>query len=222
MRSLIQPSVVKSAGFAAVLTTLACWPRLALWPMRRDAVWFLLVFILWAAFFLWSFVFAWQEKHSGRPVFRRAIPARLWVAVTLCGLCGAAVLRWFLDPLVHQWLPLDFPSDLATWGAMLLFTLGLEQLFLCFAPLALFARLFHRIVPAMAATVCFGVLVMLLKLQSAAVAPAPLVLLALVLFRVAGGFLVLHFYVNGGVLLVWWWAVLVQSRHLLELAGGGS
>ena len=222
MRSLIQPQVLKSAGFAAALTTLACWPRIALWTDRGDAVWFLLMFIAWAAFFQWSFVFAWHEKYSGRPVFRRVISTQLWVIVTLCGLAGAMVLRWFLDPIVREWLPKDYPRELPTWGAMLLFTLGLEQLFVGFAPFALFVRLFQKVTPAVMATVCFGVFILVLKVQTAVVSPAAGTLLALVLFRVAGGFLVMHFYLKGGVFLVWWWAVLVQCRHLPDLLTGGK
>ena len=33
------------------------------------------------------------------------------------------------------------------------------------------------------------------------------------------GFLAVWFYLRGGVLLIWWWTLLIEARHLLDLAG---
>ena len=33
------------------------------------------------------------------------------------------------------------------------------------------------------------------------------------------GFLAVSFYLRGGVFLSWWWTLLIEARHLLNLAG---
>jgi hypothetical protein len=35
--------------------------------------------------------------------------------------------------------------------------------------------------------------------------------------KIAMGFLAVSFYLRGGVLLVWWWTILFEARHLLNL-----
>ena len=52
----------------------------------------------------------------------------------------------------------------------------------------------------------------------AAPTPMPTALLASVLLlRLAIGSLSVWFYLRGGVLLAWWWGVLLHSRHLWTL-----
>ena len=47
----------------------------------------------------------------------------------------------------------------------------------------------------------------------------PLLLVALLASRIVTGFLAVWFYLRGGVLLIWWWTVLFEARHLLDLGG---
>jgi hypothetical protein len=37
--------------------------------------------------------------------------------------------------------------------------------------------------------------------------------------RIGMGFLSVSFYLRGGVLLSWWWTLLVEARNLLDVAG---
>ena len=80
MRSLAEPRVLLRAAVAGAVTAAACYPRLANWTQRQDAVWFLVAVMGWAGFVMWAAVFAWQEKHSGVRVFPRNVPARMWLA----------------------------------------------------------------------------------------------------------------------------------------------
>ncbi len=143
MRSLVQPAVLRASALAAALSALACWPRLALWTERTDAIGFLLAVVAACAFFLWNFVFGWHERYTQRPVFAPVEP-KLWSLVTVLALVVAIVVRIAGDPFVRPLAPDEFPNDLATWAAMLLFGVGLGSVFLVFAPFALFVRLTRR------------------------------------------------------------------------------
>ena len=46
-----------------------------------------------------------------------------------------------------------------------------------------------------------------------------LLFVMLLVVRIVMGFLSVSFYVRGGVLLSWWWTLLIESRHLLNLSG---
>ena len=58
MRSLAKPQVLIRAGYATAITTLACYPRLAIWLERPYSTLFGCMMVLWTAFILWAFVFA--------------------------------------------------------------------------------------------------------------------------------------------------------------------
>src|SRR5580692_5208493 len=98
MRLLAQPKVLARAGAAALITALACYPRLAMWSERMHSVLFLWLMLLWAAFVLWAFVFAWQFEYSRRPVLGLDFQPKLWVAATLCGAAWATLLHFLIDP----------------------------------------------------------------------------------------------------------------------------
>jgi hypothetical protein len=217
MRSLAQPEVLKSAGTAAVLSSLACLPRLWLWPHRRYDLWYLEATMFLGSTVLWAFVFAWHTKYTQRPVFSLKTGLVAFLLVTLSGVAVAILLHVWLDPSLRLRTPEDYPRTIVQWMALVLFSLAFNQLFLVFAPFAWAMRLFQN--PRMAGllTVLFGVFVLMLKHHSS---PTPMpsgLLLSLLAVRIAVAALSVYFFWRGGVLLVWWWGLLLQSRHLWRL-----
>jgi hypothetical protein len=221
VRSLLQPGVLKSAGTAALITSLVCFPRLALWSDPPHQLWFLSLTLAWASFILWSFVFGWRPQNAHRPIL--AVKARpvLWSAATLAGLAGAVMLRLFIDSVLQPLVPGDYPDTHEAWLAMTLFTLAFDQLFLCFAPFAFFVRLLQNQRAAAGLTVLFGVALLCLRIKSLAPLVSPFFIAELFVWRTAAGFLTLYFYLNGGALLAWWWVLLLQLRHLITLTVRG-
>ncbi len=219
MRLLLQPRVLSLASLAAALTALACFPRFALWENRPTPVWYLEVMIFLCSLILWGFVFAWHTKFSGRQVFLRKVETKPFVAVTLLALFASTIFHLWLDPKLRTLLPKDYPVDWQHWFAFVLFALAVNQLFQTFAPFAWLMRLLkHRLV-AMCLTAAFGAFVLTMKLQTIS-APLPdWLLAALLTARITLGFLAVAIYLRGGVLLVWWWTVVFEARHLLDLKG---
>jgi hypothetical protein len=218
MRLLTQPTVLARAGVAATITALACYPRLAMWSERTHSVLFLWLMLLWAVFVLWAFVFAWQWEYGHRPVLGLTFSPKLWAIATLCGVAWAALLYFLIDPQLRVITPKEFPTDGNSWLAMSLFAIGFDPLFLCFAPFAFFARLSRRPEVPVALTVLFGISVFWLRMHYSPVLPAPGFIALMMTMRLAAGFLSVWFYLRGGALLVWWVALILQLRHLLDLA----
>ena len=217
MRSLLQPGVLKSAAASALITSLVCFPRLALWSDRPQPLWLLSLTLTWASFILWSFVFGWRLKSAHGPIlFVKARPA-LWRAATFAGLTGAVVLHLFIDSVLQPLVPGDYPGTHEAWLAMTLFTLAFDQLFLCFAPFAFFVRLLKNQRVAAGLTVLFGVALLCLRIKSLTPLVSPFFIAELFVWRTAAGFLTLYFYRKGGALLAWWWVLLLQLRHLITL-----
>lgn len=216
MRLLAQPKILTSAGVAAMITALTCYPRLATWSERPDSVLFLWLTLLWAVFVLWAFVFAWQFEYARRPVLGLDFRPKLWAAATLGGLAWAALLHFLIDPQLRVITPREYPTGWNSWLAMSLFAIGFNPLFLCFAPFAFFARLSQKVDVSVAMTVLFGVFVLYLRLHYSHVLPPPWFMAALMALRILTGFLSVYFYLKGGALLVWWLALLLQLRHLAD------
>jgi hypothetical protein len=217
MQHLAQPTVLKSAAVAALLTSVAGYPRLALWP-TPYVTWYLELVLFTGSFVLWAFVFAWHPPFTGRSVFVRPADRRLWLRVTTVGVVVALALLGLLDPTFRARTPADYPVSLRQWWAMTAFALAFQPLFLTFAPLDWAARLLRRTWLAVAFTILFGVVVMIIKTRSA---PTPLpttVFLELLGLRVVLGAVAVYCYLRGGVFLVWWWTLLLQLRHLWSLA----
>ena len=217
MRSLLQPGVLKSAGTAALITSLVCFPRLALWSDPPHQLWFLSLTLAWASFILWSFVFGWRPQNAHRPILAVKAGPTPWSAATLAGLAGAVMLRLFIDSVLQPLVPGDYPDTHEAWLAMTLFTLAFDQLFLCFAPFAFFVRLLQNQRAAAVLTVLFGVALLCLRIKSLALLVSPFFIAELFVWRTAAGFLTLYFYLKGGALLAWWWVLLLQLRHLITL-----
>lgn len=214
MRTLVQPRVLLISGGAALLSALACYPRLALWLERPDQLGFLWLVLAWVCFVLWSFVFAWHTPFAEAKVFVLRIPVRAWLGATVSALTLAVALRLWVDPVLRRFTPEDYPNSLGLWSAMTGFALGFDQLFLCFAPFAFFVRLFAHRKVATVATVLLGLLIMALKVTAATATPPPLVLLGLLVARILIGWLTVRWYLAGGVFLAWWWRLLLEARHL--------
>lgn len=215
MRRLAEPTVLKSAGVAALLTALASYPRFALAPSNFP-VWYLESVMFLGSFVLWAFVFAWHTEFTGRPVVNKGADPRLWLTATVAGGLVAMVLHVFLDPTFKLRTPADYPTSVVEWLAKTAFAVGFFPLFLTFAPFAWAVRLSHRVWIAVVFTVLFGVFVMTIKMQSAPTPLPPIMFVELLILRLALGSCSVYFYLRGGAGLVWWWALLVQLRHLLD------
>jgi hypothetical protein len=61
--------------------------------------------------------------------------------------------------------------------------------------------------------------VLTIKYRSATTPIPSLLFAALLAVRIGMGFLSVSFYLRGGVLLSWWWTLLVEARNLLAVAG---
>lgn len=217
MRRLIQPKVCKHAAIGAFVTALLCYPRFSGWNQRVQPLWYLEALTFCGGFVLWSFVFAWHQPYTQRPAFTLRISPLLWTVTTGAAVLTSLVLSLFLDPSLRQGSPEDYPADLSQWLAMTLFALAFNQLFLVFAPLAWLARLGAGIPLATVLTVLFSAILLLLKLSSSHT-PLPGTLLTMMLVvRLARSLLAINFYLQGGVWLASWFALIVQARHLPSL-----
>src|ERR1035437_10053030 len=91
---------------------------------------------------------------------RRAWPLAL---ATGAGLATALFWHFAIDPWLRIKAPADYPTTMEQWLAMTLFSLGLKQLFVVFAPFACLIRLFGRKEPAFILTVVFGIAVVVIR-----------------------------------------------------------
>jgi hypothetical protein len=220
MRSLAQPRVLLHATYGAVITTLACYPRLAIWLDRPYTTFYSCVMVLWTTFILWAFVFAWQPKYARRPVTNFQCPRGIWIIATVYGVIGAVLLRIFMDPQLRLTTPKDYPADWHSWIAMCLFVLAMDTLLFCFAPYAFFMRLLRRPDISLALTVMFGIFVQVLKINSFRPWPPAMLIVELVVVHVIGGFMSVYLYIKGGTLPVWWAVFLLQLRQAYDLMTG--
>lgn len=219
MRHLLQPRVLNLASLAAAISALASYPRMVLWLTRPNAVWYLEATIFLCGIILWGFVFAWHPVYAKKPVFNFKVDPRSFLAVTLAGVGMAVIYTLWLDPRLRTKLPDEYPPDFDHWLAFLAFALAFNQLFMTFAPCDWCLRLFRRPWVAMSLTAVFGTFVLLLNMQARGVVISSPLLATLLAVRITLGFLAVSFYLRGGVVLSWWWTILLESRHLLHLNG---
>ena len=116
-------------------------------------------------------------------------------------------------------MPGDYPVNLGQWLALALFSMAFNQLFLIFAPFAWLMRLFQNRRVATVLTVLFGAFVLTIKCRYSTTPIPSLLFATLLAVRIGMGFLSVSFYLRGGVLLSWWWTLLVEARNLLDVAG---
>src|SRR5580698_7278086 len=98
MRHLLQPRVLNMACVAALVSALACYPRLSLWLNRPGPLWYLEAIIFLCTIMLWGFVFAWHEPYTKRPPFVLNLEAIPVILATLTGVYAAEVYNLWLDP----------------------------------------------------------------------------------------------------------------------------
>jgi hypothetical protein len=207
------------AGVAASVSVLACYPKLSLWLKPSAPIWYLAAVIFLCSIFLWGFVFAWHIPCTGRPVFTLKLGLKPFWSATVLGILAAAMFRLWLDPPLRSIMPEDYPVDLEHWLANVLFSLALIQLFLVFAPFDWLIRLLKNRWLAASLTALFGAGVLALKIQAHATPVPPLLLAFLLAGRITIGFLTVWLYLRGGVILVWWWTLLLALRLLPGLVG---
>jgi len=217
MRHLLQPRVLNQASLAAAGTTLACYPRLALWTEKSQAIPLLLCAVFICSIVMWSFVFAWHTPYAQRPIFFIKPSQKLFAGVTFAGIILALGCRLWLDPALCSALPEDYPADLKHWLATVPFVLVFGQLFLIFAPLDWLMRLCRNERIAIALTAAFAASVAAMKLQAHAGSIPTELFIAFLAGRFFTGLLVAWLYLRGGMALAWWWALLFELRLLPEL-----
>lgn len=220
MRNLAKIEVVKFAALAALAGCMICYPRLAYWPKPPYPVWYLEAVLLACGFVLWAFVFAWHAENTKQPPFNIKVKIRPYIVVTLVGLVIGVLLYEFVDPAFRERMPEDYPASFGEWIARTLFSLGFTQLLLVFAPFEWSVRLTKRRWIGIVFTVLFGVFIVLAKSRSAPTQVPPSLLLPLLIARAATAFLTVWLYSRYGVILVWWWSFLIQTRHVIDLPPG--
>lgn len=216
MRHLAQPVVLKSAALAALVTTLASYPSIVFWLKRPEPIWYLEAMIFFCCMVLWGFVFAWHTVYAHRPLWVLKPEPGPFLAVTALAAGTAAVFHWFIDPALRPLAPEEYPGDLKHWFAAVLFALFFNRLFLLFAPFAWLVRLLKNPRVAAGLTVLFGAVVLTMKVRALATPVPPALFAALLIGRVVMGFLAVWFYLRGGVILIWWWTLLFEARHLVN------
>lgn len=219
MRRLAQPSVVKAAALASLVSTVLSLPRMLLWEKRPYLTWYIEAILFCCGFVLWAFVFAWHTEYTRRPLFIFRINPLVFAGATLVGIIGALGHHWLLDPSLRATNPEDYPVDVRHWVAHVLFTLSFNQLFQLFAPFAWAMRLFRNEKVATWVVVALGVLLLALKTNASPLPLSGRLILALAALQIASGFFGVWFYVRGGIFLAWWIAFLMEARHLLTFAG---
>lgn len=215
MRHLLQTRVLLWATLAAMASTLVSYPRFLLWANKNVPVEFLVVSIFVCAIVLWAFVFAWHGNYTRRPVFWVKWDFKVFTAVTLVGLVSGAAWYFWLDPVLKQAMPGEFPADWQHWLASTLFSLGFSQLFLTFAPFDWWMRLCRDQKASIILTALFNVGIVALKWDAKDATLSTELLIILLSAKFTGALLVAVFYLRGGMALAWWWSFLLETRHLV-------
>lgn len=205
---------------AAVVSALVCYPRLAIWTERPNALWFLGTMLLLLSFILWSFVFGWYPRQLGRPVIQLRPPRSVWALAGLGGVVGAVILLVVVDPTLRGERPSDYPESMGAWAFFTLFNLGFSQLFLCYAPLAFFLRLFRHSMVAVGLTVLFGLGLLTAQLDATGLELELGFVVVLYLLRVVFGAIAAILFLFGGLLPAVTWVLLLECRLLPGLLAG--
>lgn len=217
MRLLLQPPVLGKACVAAAISAAASYPRLMLWQHQPAPLWYLEAIIFLCSIILWSFVFAWHEPYSGLPLFVLHPGPAPWLLATVAGIGLALINHHWLDPVLRTKFPEEYPSDWLHWLAAVLFLLAFNQLFAVFAPIDWLMRLTKNRWATATLTGLLAAGLLYYKTQKLGVTVPSGMLVAMLFGRLFAGFLVVWFYLRGGLALVWWWGLLLDSRLTLDL-----
>jgi hypothetical protein len=217
MRDFARPAVLLNAALAALAGTAACLPKMARWTASLEYLVIIAAMLGWCVFVLWGFVFAWSSRHAGVPPFQRPRDGRFWALITLVAIAVGLLLTTTLDAEYRRLFPFEDSRTPGQWTAALFFNLSLQQLFLCFAPIAFFSRLGAPPGVTLGLTVALTLSVLTMKLDRAPLEPSAIAIVGWVAARglIAAGSVLI--YRRGGVLAVWWFALLLQCRHLPRL-----
>jgi hypothetical protein len=207
---------MQSAALAAGITGLTCYPRLWLWTERPNALWFMVTLLLLTSFVLWSFVFGWYPLYTGRPVSRLHLARQEWLRASLLGVASATVVALTIDPRLRMLNPDDYPDSLSSWIAGTLFSLTFGQLFVCYAPFALFLRLFRHSTAAVLLTILFGQFLLGLQLNATSFPADVPFTIALFSLRALLGLAGVYLFLRGGLLLGASWSLILESRLLFH------
>lgn len=196
---------------------LLCLPRITSWQERTDAFWFLALVLAWCLFVMWGFVFAWESVHGlAKPL---AFPGniKIWATLPIIGLALGTFLRLAVDPAFRAVFPRDYPISVSGWIHQTLFQLAFVEVFLCYAPLAFFARLCpnHNVVAGL--VVGLNVFVLVVKLGTVPELPPIDSVGALFAYRAGVTIGAIWLYRWGGIWPVSLLVLTIQSRHLMEL-----
>ena len=205
---------MRSAAVAAGITGLACYPRIWLWTDRPNALWFMVTLLILTSFVLWSFVFAWYPPRMGRPVLNLEPTRQDWLLTCLLGLTAAVILTLLVDPKLRPLNPTDYPESFPAWTASVLFSMTLSQLFLCYAPVALFLRLFGHPTVAILMTVLLGEFLLGLQLNAASFQVDLPFTVTLFTLRAVLGWAAAYLFLRGGLVLGTTWCLILESRLL--------
>lgn len=216
MDALVRKDTLIAASTAASVSALACYPRLALWTDRPNALWFTWSILLLSSFILWSFVFAWYPSSLGLPVIRKP-RARVWFLTAIAGPVSALVLLIIVDPTLRGIRPTDYPTSPTTWLAAALFNLAFSQLFVCYAPLAFFLRLTRHPTTTVAFTVLFGLALLTAQIHSSNIEISAGFALTLFSIRALFGTLSAIIFLRGGLLPAATWSLILDVRLLPAL-----
>jgi len=215
---LTKPAVFRNAAIAALMTALASYPRLSLWLTRQGYAEFLTVFLGMCAFMMWLVVFGWHEKFAGRPPITLRVEPKPLALSTIAAVGIGALMFRYADPSLREIVPKDFPQSFQQWTTGTLFRLAFIDLFLIFAPFAWFIRLTKNRTASIVLTIGLGVFIWVLKARSSPGTIPASIGIALLLARTLTSWIAVALYVRGGAVLVWWFALLIECRHLVALA----
>jgi hypothetical protein len=214
MQAFAQPQVLRQAAIAAGLSALACVPRLYYWQDHPSSIWYLAGLLAWCLFVMWGFVFAWEKKYGAADPLPFKRSPRVWTTILIGGVIAAILAAKFTAPAIRKIMPDQYPESLGEVLAYVAFYVALEQIFICFAPLAFFARLSGK--PALAAGMTVGVslAVLWVKLGTAVAPPSTGLVIWLFAFRLAHSVASIGLYRWGGIWPVYALALIIQSRLL--------
>ena len=191
-----------------------------LWTRRPESILVLAGVLGWCLFVMWGFVFAWSFKHGAIHPLQAPAGGKRWAGLTVGGVIAGILLTLFVDGEYRRLFPTEAPTSLSSWTAGLLFSLALQQLFFCFAPMAFLARLGAGPRTAIGLTVALSLLVLTMKLRRSPVEIATLAIPTFVVARGGLAFAAVVIYRWNGVLAVAWFTLVLHLRHFPALVFG--
>lgn len=178
---------------------------------------FAVLMLLWCQFVLWAFVFAWEPAYGTAAPFAFRREPRIWGLLVAGAALIACYQHFLVDPGYRAVAPNEYPHTFTAWWRQVLFTLGFSELFLCYGPLAFFARLAKDKQWVLYLTVGFNVFFLTVKLFSMPESLSGLTMITLTIHRIGVAFAAVWLYRWSGIPAVSLLVLITQSRHLLRV-----